>query len=360
MKQIQIKKKVDYRGQKIYIGLDVHQKSLSVSLYSQYCALKSFSQAVDAAELRSYLDQHYPGANYKSVYEAGFCGLGLHRELCRQGIDNIVVNPADVPTTDKQRRRKTDRVDCHKLAVSLRSGQLEGTFIPSLSQEHDRQLVRFRIESLRRDHCRVSNRLKMFLYYTDGIDLPASFRGLRISQGLIQWLKDLQVGHPSLQAKLALLIAELEMVRQLRRMAEQQIKDLAAQDRYRELVALLCKIPGIGLLTAMVLITELIDIARFSTLDKLCSYCGVVPDLSASGEKEQTRGITKRGNTHLNWVLNQAAWTAIRQDPGLSLKYNEYRRRMKPCTAIIRIEKKLLSRIRYVWRNRCAYQSGLA
>lgn len=360
MKQIQFKKKVDYRGQVLYTGIDVHSKSLKVKVLSEYCSLKSFSYPVDGAGLSAYLQEQYPGAKIKSVYEAGFCGLGLHRQLCAAGIENIVVNPSDVPTTDKERRRKSDRIDCSKLALALRSGQLSANYIPRLDQEQDRQLVRLRVEGLRRDHSRVSNRLKMFLYHTDGLELPQEFAGLRVSNKLINWLKALDLESQSLRATLELLIAELELIRQLRLEAQGHIRRLASQDRYRDLVALLCQIPGIGLLTAMVLMTELIDIQRFPSLDKLCSYCGVIPDMSASGEKEQTRGITKRGNIHVNWVLNQAAWTAIRLDPGLSLAYHNYRKRMKPCTAIIRVEKKLLSRIRFVWRNKAEYEPGLA
>ena len=360
MKQKQNKKKADYSGQTIYIGLDVHKKSLSVKLLSQYCSLKEFKQQVDAQGLKAYLDRHYPGAIFKSVYEAGFCGFGLHRQLSELGIDNIVVNPADVPTTDKERRRKSDRVDCRKLAASLRSGELEGIYIPSPEQEQDRQLVRLRINGIRRNYCRVSNRLKMFLHYTDGIEVPADLKEGRISTKLINWLKDLDLQGQSLQDKLDLLIEEVEMASQLRLKAQQRIRQLSDQAPYADLVELLCKIPGIGLLSAMVLITELMDIKRFTTLDRLCSYCGLVPDISATGDKEKSRGMTKRGNSYLNWVLNQAAWTAMRQDPGLALAYNKYRQRMKACTAIIRVEKKLLSRIRYVWANRCAYEHGLA
>jgi transposase len=45
-----------------------------------------------------HLWKHYPGASYHSVYEAGFCGFWIHRELQAHGVHNIVVNPADVPT----------------------------------------------------------------------------------------------------------------------------------------------------------------------------------------------------------------------------------------------------------------------
>ena len=71
----------------------------------------SFSQNPDADILRKYLSKNYPNGDYHSAYEAGFCRFSPHRELINQGINNIVINPADVPTTDKERKQKEDKRD---------------------------------------------------------------------------------------------------------------------------------------------------------------------------------------------------------------------------------------------------------
>ena len=39
------------------------------------------------------------------MYEAGFCGFWIHERLTALGIDNIVVNPADVPTKSQRTER---------------------------------------------------------------------------------------------------------------------------------------------------------------------------------------------------------------------------------------------------------------
>ena len=44
-----------------------------------------------------------------------------------------MVHPADVPTMSKEKLRKTDAVDCNKLARELRSGSLEGIYVPKAS-----------------------------------------------------------------------------------------------------------------------------------------------------------------------------------------------------------------------------------
>ncbi len=123
--------KLNFKGQNIYVGIDVHLKSWAVAVLSERTVLKKFSQAPSVDELYAYLNRNYPNAIYHSVYEAGFCGFGAHDRLCELGINNIVVNPMDVPMMHKEKICKTDAVDCVKLARGLRSGELNGIYVHS-------------------------------------------------------------------------------------------------------------------------------------------------------------------------------------------------------------------------------------
>jgi transposase len=109
--------------------------------------------------LADYLKKNYPDAEYRSVYEAGFSGFEAHRALCSLGIYNIVINPADVPTTGRDREYKNDSADCKKLAMALESGMLEPVYIPSREQLGLRNLVR-RENQVVKDIVRVKNRIK--------------------------------------------------------------------------------------------------------------------------------------------------------------------------------------------------------
>jgi len=124
---------------------------------------------------------------------------------------------------------------------------------------------------------------------------------------------------------------------------------------YSKELELLCSIPGIGLVIAMTLLSEIGDFKRFKNLDRFCSFVGLIPSTNSSGEKESVGGITHRSNTPIRSVIIEAAWVASRIDPALALKYNELCKRMKPSEAIIRIAKKLLSRIRNVIINQTPY-----
>jgi transposase len=105
----------------------------------------------------------------------------------------------------------------------------------------------------------------------------------------------------------------------------------------------------------MIILTELETINRFRNIDKMCGYIGLVPSTKSSGEKEKTGDITPRGHSVLRTALIESSWMAIRNDPSLMKSYLSYCKRMEPNKAIVKIAKKLLSRIRFVLNNNKPY-----
>jgi len=109
----------------------------------------------------------------------------------------------------------------------------------------------------------------------------------------------------------------------------------------------------------MVLLTELVDINRFKDFDHLSSYAGLVPGEDSSGDTERSTGLSTRRNANLRVLLIESSWVAVRKDPALMMAFVELSKRMPKNQAIIRIARKLLSRIRYVLRNRQYYETGV-
>src|ERR1035437_9932563 len=122
-------KLLDFTDKPIFIGLDVHKKSWAVTLYSDEFELKTFTQPPNPDVLVKYLNQHYPGAKFKAVYEAGFSGFWAQRELSRLGICCHIIHPADVPTSDKEKRQKTDKMDSRKLSRVCKGGDFKAIYI---------------------------------------------------------------------------------------------------------------------------------------------------------------------------------------------------------------------------------------
>jgi transposase len=349
--------KLDFTGQPIYIGLDVHKKSWSVSIHSTVCEHKTFSQPPDVDLLVSYLRRHFPGASYRSVYEAGFSGFWLHDQLIDRGVDCLVANPADVPTKEKERRTKRDRVDCRKLARGLRAGEIKGIYVPGRTKLEDRSLVRTR-QSMVRKQTRCKNQIKGILFFY-GIGLPQDWAERRWSGKFVKWLESIRMERASGEGALQIHLDELKQLRRMIATLDRQIRALAQSEEYKMQVELLITVPGISTLTAMILLTELQRLSRFASLDELACYVGLIPDTHGSGETEHTGGITQRRHGRLRACLVEASWAAVRKDPALLLAFEKACKRMRKSRAIVKIARKLLNRIRYVLKNQRPYALGV-
>ncbi|MGV8134785.1 MAG: hypothetical protein AB2L20_06200 [Mangrovibacterium sp.] len=62
---------LNFEGQNIYMGFDVHLKSWQVTLMSEAMTLKTFVMPPQPEVLSNYLHVNFPKATYYSAYEAG-------------------------------------------------------------------------------------------------------------------------------------------------------------------------------------------------------------------------------------------------------------------------------------------------
>lgn len=349
------KNKIDFSGQNIYVGFDVHLKDWKVTVMTEELVHKTFSQDPYPEVLHEYLINHFPGGTYYSAYEAGFCGYWIHNQLLSLGINSIVVNPADIPTTNKEKVQKEDKRDSRKIARSLRGGELAAIYVPSEKTLEDRALVRTR-KMLTKDLTRYKNRIKAFLYF-HGIELAPQFSHQQShwSKRFIDWLESILLKQESGKQSLMTLVQEVKHSRESLLKITKQIRILSRTEAYQENVKLLRSIPGIALLTAMTILTELERMDRFRNIDHLCGMVGLVPSTDSSGDDQKVGDITPRGHHILRSAIIESAWIAVRIDPVLMKCYHNYCKRMEPNQAIVRIAKKLLSRIRYVLNNKQPY-----
>ena len=305
----------------------------------------------------NHLKKRYPGASIKAVYEAGFCGFSLQRSLQKSGVDCIMVNPTDVPSSDKEKKRKNDKIDARKLGRQLSKSALEAIYVPAVMMEHARSLVRQR-SRLVRDQTRCKNRIWHLLMFS-GLKLDADKPKQYWTRRFIESLRRLPCENESLRHALDLAIDEYLSVRKLLMIATRQVRKLSVESSFSEAQKLIQSIPGIGMVNGMIIMTELQDIRRFKTLDKLCAYAGIVPDTGSSGNNEIVRGITHRSNHYLRPAIVESSWVIIRKDPAMLMLYKKYCSTMMPNKAIIKIARHLLSRIRYVWMTKVEYEIGI-
>jgi transposase len=316
--------------------------------------LRTFSMNPSAEDLSRHLKINYPGASYKSVYEAGFCGYGIDKKLKEYGIENIIVNAADVPTKSKERSYKNDKIDSRKLARELESQTISGIYVPSEKFQELRSLSRLR-QQLVKDQTRIKNRIKGLLMFY-GKHLPENSETKYWGNNFIKYLESLEFSTSTGQDCLSVYLRDFKEKRTRILDTIRKLRQAVRNNEHEQTIKNLCTVPGVGFLTAITLYTELIDINRFSSIDHLCSYVGLTPSVNASADNERVRGLTRRHNKYLRNIMIEAAWVAVRIDPALTEKFGKLTRRMCKQKAIIRMTKSLLSRISFFWKNNTAYE----
>ena len=114
-------------------------------------------------------------------------------------------------------------------------------------------------------------------------------------------------------------------------------------------------VASVGLITVFTFYTEIINIHRFPTLDHMIAFIGLIPSIRASDEKEHILELMKRCNKYLRYLLIEAVWVVVRKGPALTMAYSRLLKDKKSQQAIIRIIKKLVSRLKYVWVHQTNY-----
>ena len=351
------KYKISFKGQNIYVGIDVHLKTWHVTTLTESGCKYSFSQHADAKELFDRLNKKFPEAHFKSAYEAGFCGFSAHYALAEQGIENIVVNAADIPTTGKEKTMKTDAVDSEKIAWALKRDELKGIYVKDKRYMDDTNLIRLRQRFIM-DLSRQKNRTKHLLY-TQGVTYPERFRNSKThwSRNFMKWLREEVELLSEQKLSLLLLCDQVENTRKAILKVTREIRRLSTTDRYKENYDLLFTVPGLGLITSMSMLTELDnDIMRFPNERSFVSMLGLIPTCHDSGEKKVSGEKTNRGNKHLGPLIVEASWVAIYRDYQLGAYYSSCCQIMKPHKAIIKVARKLACRTYAVLKTKTKYE----
>jgi len=275
---------IDFTGKTIYVGIDVHQKDYQVAkVYNGIC-VGNHRMTASAAGLIEHLHKHYPGADFKCVYESCSWGFNLQRQLTAAGMECMVVHAADVSTSDKERKRKTDKVDALKLAPHLASGDLKAIHVPDETIQKERNIIRYR-GRLVGDLNRSKSRLKSLLKY-QGIEIPMLYEKNNWSQNFLNWVEQQGLKDSLLGDTLLLMLEQIKLLRQLLLKTENKLRQLR-KNKYASKVKLVTSVPGIGPTTAMLYLLEVGDVHRFKGFDALNDFIGFCPDKDSSGETDR-------------------------------------------------------------------------
>ncbi len=109
---------------------------------------------------------------------------------------------------------------------------------------------------------------------------------------------------------------------------EKQMKSLDSEIEfyYNQFNSHLTTIPGIGFVTAAIILSEIGDIKRFKNSSSLVAYAGIDPTVKQSGQfVSNNNKMSKRGSPYLRRALFLAASTCVLHDSPLNKYYNKKR-----------------------------------
>lgn len=280
------------------LGLDVHADSIVVVRIVENSAPQPAQKFTPEKFLEWIKGQVRKAGEVHSCYEAGPFGYVLHRELCRLGVKNVVVQP--VCLDEQHRGVNHDKSDARELALRLdryvagNTRALALVRVPSLEEEAKRALTRQR-EQLKREAQRVA----------------AQGRALLLTQGQREkggWWKARR--WKDLQGRLGKWLAERLEV--FRRILEKLEAELGALTQEIEKAAPATKPKGGGSLTLETIDREIGDWNRFENRRQVGSYTGLCGGISASGASCHLLPITKHGNTRVRTALVVLAWRLVK------------------------------------------------
>jgi transposase len=280
-------------------------------------AWDAVDRALTAARQRLGLPSTVPVV---SCYEAGRDGFWIHRALAARGVRNRVVDSASIEVNRRARRAKTDRLDALKLvAMLVRVAYGDRTVwrevrVPSVADEAARHVSRER-QTLVQDRTRLVNQVRSYLT-TWGATLPKTQ-----AAGWWTTVTDWQ-GQPlpaAVQARLARAHQRLVFLAEQLTALETTQREALAAAAADQPAARLRRLKGVAAISVSVLLDEGLAWRDFQNRRQLGGLLGFAPTPYASGTLQRDLGISGAGNTRLQSVMVQLAWSWVRWQPSSAL-----------------------------------------
>ena len=293
----------------IYVGIDVHSTNFT------FCSLEPVFGGEDrlfaqvqtqpgCASVVRYIANLRKEIPYKfdviCGYEAGCFGYTLMRQLVEKGIKCLILAPSTI-NVQKGKRRKSDRRDAENIVRNMAHNSCSYVHVPDRDDEQIKDYIR-----MRDDHKSALTKVKqqIIAFCTrHGHKYPGKSNW---TTRHIKWLYDLKLDPLDTEILNEYMTTYEYQVNRIDQFND-RIEELASMDAYNEKVNRLRCFLGIETVTALALIAETGDFARFRKGNLYAAYLGLIPGEDSSGDAINHKTISKAGNVHLRKLLIEAA-----------------------------------------------------
>jgi transposase len=336
-----------------YIGLDVHQATISVAVLD--AVGKLVMEAILETKAETIL-QFLRGlrGSLQVTFEEGTSAAWLH-DLLKPHVTQVLVCDPRKNALLKA-GNKNDRIDARKLAELLYLNKLSPVFHGETGIRTLRELARSYL-TITRDLTRVMSRLKA-IYRSWAI--PCAGQQVYAPHYRAEWLA--KIKEAGVRRRAEFYYQQFDVLAALRQEAR---RELLVEGRKHFAMKLLRQIPSIGPIRAALLIALMQTPHRFRTKRQLWAYCGLALKTYTSGEYRfvggqlkrskkvlAIRGLNKNHNHDLKNIFKGAATrAAATAGPFQEFYVARIASGMKPPMARLTLARKIAAITLLVWKK---------
>ena len=294
----------------IRIGMDVHSTNYTLCAMEPIIGeddrifatvdvkpdYKNVLLFIENLKMKLGLDNEY---DIQCGYEAGCLGYSLYNQLTAAKVKCVILAPTTM-LTPQGTRIKTDARDARMIAQCLSYGGYHAVYIPTEDDDSVKEYLR-----MRDDHKLALKKIKQQI---NAFCLRHGYHYAQTKWTIAhwKWLKKLELSGLYREVLDEYMASYEEQEAKIERF-DMRINELAEQESYAEKVKRLSCFLGIKTHTALSLIVETGDFARFAKGNIYAAFLGLAPGEDSSGPKTNRMGLSKAGNSHLRLLLIEAA-----------------------------------------------------
>jgi transposase len=317
-----------------FVGFDISKRTSMVAAVDVKQQIVLKPRKVGVERLAQWASQNLLPTD-KVVIEATF-NAWYYYDILVPFVNSVVVaNPNEVRLI-AQSKVKTDGRDALALAKLLAAELVPTVWVPPLEVRELRLLVAQR-HRLVKQRTQAKNRLQAIVmshHILPPVGEPFSLKNR-------EWWETLDVS-ASTKLMIAQELTQLQNLQPLITQAEDELIKLSNSITWSNQSVFLLQLPGIGVITAMVILSCIGQVKRFPTAKHLVGYSGLGASIHSSGQITRTGSITKEGRRELRTALVEAAWSAVEHDEFWKTLFERLSGRIGKGKAIVAVARKLL------------------
>jgi transposase len=327
-----------------FVGLDRHRHDVMVGAVDAQQTIVLTPQRVTLRRFAQWVPRHLRPTDQVAI-EATTNTWALYDLLEPQVAKIVVAHPQQVRLIASA-QVKHDKRDALILAQLLAANLLPEVWVPPPHVRQLRSLIVHR-HHLAKQQRMAKNRLRGVLFR---FNLPTPPGDVASPDNRVWWqnvslnrVEQLRVQHD---------LGTLDHLAEQIKEVNASLAQLSVCIPWSEDVPFLLQMSGIGLVSAMTILSAIGDVRRFPTAKHVVGYAGLGAGVRSSGQTSRPGPITKSGRGELRMTLIQVAWAAARYSPYWRDCFSRLAPRKGPQKAITIIARKLLVVIWHVLTER--------